>query len=237
MGVVYAIRNLLNGKCYIGQTKQKLTDRISKHLYAAEKGSDQLIHKAVRKYGVDNFSMEVVMECGSIEELNACEKAMIEHYGSMVPLGYNLKSGGHNVRYSEESRLKMSAAHMGKKLSSEHKRKIGEKCKGLQGPWKGKKMSNEHKNNISKGHKGKKHSDATKLKISKAKLGHNNPMYGKSGSDHHNSKTVTLVCPNGDIDFFGSLTEACKAYDLDIRNLSAVVLGKRRSHKGFKVCW
>lgn len=58
----------------------------------------------------------------------------------------------------------------GKKLSEEHKRKIGESGKGNKSNL-GKKLSEEHKKNISDGGKGKKRSDSTKLKMSESKLG------------------------------------------------------------------
>jgi group I intron endonuclease len=65
----------------------------------------------------------------------------------------------HNVSHSEESKQKMSKAHMGKKLSEEHKQKISNANKN---------RSEETRRKISEGNKGKKTSDETKLKISKA---------------------------------------------------------------------
>jgi HNH endonuclease/NUMOD3 motif len=54
---------------------------------------------------------------------------------------------------SLESRMKMSLAHKGKKLSKEHKRKIGESCrlKCTGNTWKGKRLSEEHRANIRNG--------------------------------------------------------------------------------------
>jgi group I intron endonuclease len=235
MGIIYSLKNKLNGKCYVGQTTQSVEQRLSKHMSAARCDSTQLIHKAMRKYGIKSFHIEILGSYQNQKELNVAETKFIEELNSMVPNGYNLKTGGHNTVYSEESRLKMSLSHIGKKLSEEHRLRISKGCKGLPGPWQGKKLSSKHRNSISEGNKGNKHSKSTKKKLSAAKIGPLNPMYGKTGKDNPNSKVILLERPDGKIEKFDSLTNACIKYNLDIRNLSAVFTGKRKSHKGFKI--
>jgi len=235
MSLIYKIENKINKKCYIGQTIQKLSQRLYQHMYAASNNSLQLIHKAIRKYGIDNFHIEVVKICNTQHELNLYEEKMILKYNGMVPYGYNLKTGGHHIKYSKESRLKMSLAQKGKVLSIEHRNKISTSCKGKPGPWKGKKFSKNHKQNISNGNKGKVLSKLTRDKIAATKIGSKNPMYGRLGEDHPNAKKVTLQHSNGSVEEFNSLSDACRKYNLDVRNLSAVCLGKRNSHRGFKL--
>lgn len=62
MGIIYRIINLINGKQYIGKTINTITERWNKHCYEAftpqNKGYNFLIHKAIRKYGKDNFIIE-----------------------------------------------------------------------------------------------------------------------------------------------------------------------------------
>ena len=234
MGIIYLIKNKANGKCYVGQTTQKLKTRIAKHVNAANNGSTQLIHKAMRKYGIDSFDITILENCDN-KDLDRLENKMIKTYRGMVPSGYNLKGGGHSSRYSKESRKKMSLAHKGIPLSEEHKRRISQSCKGNIGPWKGKKFSKAHRENISKGNSGKKFTEETKLKISKALTGKNNPMFGKTSGKNPNAKPITLILPNGKLEKFNSMTDACNKYDLDIRNLSVVAAGRRKSHKGFGV--
>ena len=55
MGYIYAIRNLVNSKVYIGQTREPIQTRYKKHIYSANKGCHYAIHKAMRKYGIINF--------------------------------------------------------------------------------------------------------------------------------------------------------------------------------------
>lgn len=54
---------------------------------------NSLIHRAIRKYGIDNFVVETICEC-SEEELNSKEQYYISLYNTMVPYGYNVLAGG-----------------------------------------------------------------------------------------------------------------------------------------------
>lgn len=68
-------------------------------------GKKYAIHKAIYKYGWDNFTKEIVMEC----EFD-WEKIFIKEYNTLSPNGYNLTTGGDDDRPSDESRQRMSAA-------------------------------------------------------------------------------------------------------------------------------
>ena len=67
--IVYKIENLINGKIYVGQTKQKIEKRIEQHKYS----KNSLIGKAIQKYGLENFHYEIIEVCNSDEELNERE--------------------------------------------------------------------------------------------------------------------------------------------------------------------
>ena len=53
-GFIYIIKNTINKKVYIGQTKVSVYIRWKEHLRHTSYG-DQLINRAMRKYGVNNF--------------------------------------------------------------------------------------------------------------------------------------------------------------------------------------
>jgi len=55
MGLIYLVRNRLNGKCYLGKTEQSLQARKANHQCRAKKGSDAFFHRALCKYGFDAF--------------------------------------------------------------------------------------------------------------------------------------------------------------------------------------
>ena len=89
--IIYKITNLINDKVYVGQTMQKLSTRISRHLNG--RGS-RILKAAVEKYGKDNFKIEVIATASSIERLNALENQLIKACNSISPNGYNIRSGG-----------------------------------------------------------------------------------------------------------------------------------------------
>lgn len=88
---IYKITNLLNNKCYIGQSIN-IEDRFKKHKNAND---NFVIHVALRKYGIHNFSFEIIEEC-NISQLNHREKYWISFYNSLIPNGYNMIEGGSN---------------------------------------------------------------------------------------------------------------------------------------------
>lgn len=136
---IYGIRNLINGKIYVGKTGMNFGDRWDSHRSLLNNGKHDNPHlqNAWNKYGQDNFEFIVIEDC-SIEELDDKEKYYIKIYKDLN-LAYNIHDGGNEGN------------NLGKHLSEEIKRKIGEK---------------NRINNI-----GKKHSDETKKKMSQAHQG------------------------------------------------------------------
>lgn len=54
-GIIYKITNLINGKCYIGQTVTTIKSRFSKHFYCSKgKNIRSGISQAINKYGKKN---------------------------------------------------------------------------------------------------------------------------------------------------------------------------------------
>lgn len=88
---IYKIENLINHKIYIGQSIE-IEKRWLKHLSAKD---DFIIHKALRKYGKDAFSFQILEEC-DIMELDEKENYWINFYNSIIPNGYNMIPGGSN---------------------------------------------------------------------------------------------------------------------------------------------
>ena len=91
---IYKITNLINNKSYIGQSIDIYT-RWHQHKYADCKPST--IHKAIRKYGLKNFSFEIIEQCKK-EELNEREIFWITYYDTYNQ-GYNLTIGGKGQSY------------------------------------------------------------------------------------------------------------------------------------------
>lgn len=96
--IYYAISP--SGKGYVGQTTQLLRQRIATHKNFAEKERDNFVfHKAIRKYGFDNFTWEILEEnIQTIEELNEREQYWIKEKRT-YPDGYNMTPGGDNYEH------------------------------------------------------------------------------------------------------------------------------------------
>lgn len=92
-GRIYKITNNINGKLYIGQTVYPLSYRYTNHLSDARNGRGYAMASAIRKYGQNNFKIELVEECDE-DQLNDLEVKYIKQYNSVTPNGYNLTHGG-----------------------------------------------------------------------------------------------------------------------------------------------
>lgn len=94
MGFIYIIRNTINTKVYVGQTKKSIQQRFRQHVYEANRGCHYVIHKAMRKYGIDNFYIQPIEQCDD-SLLNDKEIYWIKFYKSNNPkYGYNMTEGG-----------------------------------------------------------------------------------------------------------------------------------------------
>ena len=82
--LIYKISNKLNGKFYIGCHKTKNKDD-------GYMGSGVALKKAYEKYGIENFTKEIIFECESVEEMFEMESQLVE----VGPHTYNLMEGGH----------------------------------------------------------------------------------------------------------------------------------------------
>ena len=67
MGQIYLITNKINNHKYVGLTTSSITKRWREHINEALNGnaSHSLLHKAILKYGADNFDLEILEECDS----------------------------------------------------------------------------------------------------------------------------------------------------------------------------
>lgn len=111
---IYKITNLINDKAYVGQTfRPDPSIRWLEH----KSHKESLIGKAIKKYGEEAFSFEIIDTCESIEELNRKEIEYINKLNTMKPNGYNLFEGGWNRKLSIEARRKISWARKGIKTA------------------------------------------------------------------------------------------------------------------------
>ena len=191
----YMVTNNINGKVYVGSHSWS-GEGIDPNYY----GSGTAITRAVKKYGKENFQVEVLYYYETAEECRADEERILTEYNVRdCPYSYNCKNsavGFTSEDMTDEIRQKISQANKGKTISEEHRKKLSQAHKG-------KTKSEEHRKKLSQTLKGRIISDATRQKISQtlkrktaseeyrqklsqAMTGKNNPMYGKRGKDSPN---------------------------------------------------
>ena len=94
---IYKITNQINGKCYVGQSvniKRRWRSHKTKAFNPLDTQYECPLYRAIRKYGLENFSFEILEECLK-EELNEKESSYIKKYNSnSESCGYNLTPGG-----------------------------------------------------------------------------------------------------------------------------------------------
>lgn len=237
---VYMHKNKINGKVYIGITKQKTNSRWRKG-----KGyKDSKFRNAIDKYGWDNFEHIILFKHLSKE--NACNKEieLIKKYNSNDRnFGYNVSTGGDSGsvgthrKMTNEHKEKDRIAHLGEKngmygrkgakhpnygkhLSEETKRKMSEKLKGHI-PWnKEKKLTEEHKLKVSIETKKAMQRPDVQEKLHKK----------KNITNKYNWKKV--ICVETNI-VYESIHEAERKTKCGNASIVAVCKGKRKTCGGY----
>lgn len=193
-GIIYVYTNLINGKKYIGLTTRKMKNRHREHLNVSKNkiesyDTNVVFHNAIRKYGIENFTLEILHSDLNLVDLNSLEKYYINFYDSLAcKNGYNVSSGGSNGNpYAgktkeeiEEIKRKMIESHKNiptwwDNATDEEKERRNKK---LSESLKGRERTEEHCKHLS---------DA--LKSSNKNKDENHPMYGK----HHTEKSKTKI--------------------------------------------
>jgi group I intron endonuclease len=172
--IIYKATNLINNKIYIGKTIRTLDDRRKAHIIESH-NSKVYFHDAIRKYGENSFSWEVLTEADSESKLNVLEKFYIACYRKMGVL-YNLTDGGDGLsgyKHTEESKKKIGEAAKKVIKTDETRKKLSIANKGKK-PWCAGKtgiFSEEMLKKLSDIKKGKTHTAEAREKMSKARKG------------------------------------------------------------------
>lgn len=184
---VYKLVNKIDNKYYIGVRSCDGDPLIDKYY-----GSGSRIRNAVKKYGIESFSKEILRVCETREDAFMLEKDLVNDETLKDPFCYNLCGGGAGPStFSSETREKMSisaslrfgelGSMYGKMHSEEHKRKMSELMRGHVVSEKTRiavSLSNSNRvvtettrAKLSEANRGKTISNSHKLAISKANTG------------------------------------------------------------------
>jgi group I intron endonuclease len=122
---LYKITHKPSGRIYIGQSKNLRKRKTAYKNCGGSGNSNSVIRRAILKHGWDSFCFEVMVYVEGQEYLNNLEKSAIAAYGCLVPNGFNVEIGGNYSPMSESTKALLSEAKKGRRLSEEHKAKIG----------------------------------------------------------------------------------------------------------------
>ena len=185
---IYLITNIVNQKRYVGFTSRRPQQRWSDHkVDAANPKRGSVLHKAMRKYGIENFLFEVIYCSKEKDYIISMEEFFIREYDTITDngKGYNCTYGGEFHEVSQISREKMAIAKdgklnhfYGKKHNEDSKRKMSDSLTGTKKNISdetkaalliyrsNRVISDETRNAMSLGQRGRKHSEETKEKMS-----------------------------------------------------------------------
>lgn len=100
--LVYCYTNKINNKKYIGITSRSIDEREASHIYESRNKSNKCYNtpfkRAIRKYGIDGFTREIIDVVDSLEDACELEKFYIKEYKTYYKYknsnGYNATIGG-----------------------------------------------------------------------------------------------------------------------------------------------
>lgn len=208
-----------SGKIYIGQTSQTIKGRAG--INGQKYWDSPLFYNAIKKYGYENFSSEILYTDLTLEEANYWESYYIEKFHSNNrQYGYNLTSGG-SEQYiiSDSTKEKMRQSHLGLKHTEEAKKKIGD------------------------AHRGKVLSEETKNKMSKTRIERKipAPMLGKTLSQEAKEKIGRknghqVYCEETKTIYF-SAAEAGRQLNVSPTHVRRCCRKECKSAKGYHFCY
>lgn len=84
---IYRVTNKVNGKIYIGKHQ-------TKNLEDGYMGSGKNLKRAIKKYGIENFTKEILFIFDTEEEMNSKEKELVTEEFCLREDTYNICEGG-----------------------------------------------------------------------------------------------------------------------------------------------
>lgn len=219
---IYKITNKINGHFYIGYTKLTIEKRFKLHIKSTT--TKMPIVLAIKKYGVQNFKIELLHQFDNKKEATDCEIQLIEelkpeyniHQGGTGGAMYGPMNGMFGKKHTEEWKKNKRKSMLREKnpmFNKTHKpeiKKVLSELKIGHTPWNKNRKGVYSKETINKWKKPKTEEHKNKLK-----------------------KQYTFISPNNQKIMVHGLTEFCIKNGLNKGAMSEVWNGKRLQHKGW----
>lgn len=245
--IIYKITNIINHKCYVGQTVKCIRWRLKEHIRQSKYNkTNSYFHRAIRKYGWDSFKWKILCECDTKKELDEMEFHFIKQYHSYVSeYGYNLTWGGEgNQLFGKDNPMygKIRYDMLGDKNFAkrpEVRKKISDIKKGCKRP----DLSLRNKNNSGKSYEdiyGVEKAKKIKEQQSKSRMGKKyKPMTQKGKDNISKAKCVyqyEMISPEGKVFIIDNMNKFAINQNLNKSSLLNLVHGRNKKgiHKGWK---
>lgn len=229
---IYKITHKATGKIYIGQTIKNSNTRWLKHCADAENGKiNTLIARAILKHGREAFLVEDVCSALSAEHLDSLEVELIKRFNSMMPVGYNMLSGGgksYQRNRTESQRCRIREIQLGKRASLSTRLKMSKSAKERIST---KGLTNSQKASLLLGHKTLKGKPAWN-RGTKVTSDNTLRLLSEShkGQIAHNKRAI--LCIETDTRY-ESIKHAAIDLKLQSGHICNVLKGKRKSTGGY----
>lgn len=179
---IYQIRNLVNGKIYVGQSVD-LYKRKHTHFSMLRwdyRSENVILRKAYKKYGEENFVFEVLVYCEP-HELTRYEQGLVDGLNPAYNIRRECMETNKGVAPSKEHRDRISAARMGHEVSEITRRILATYTGEKNGKF-GKPVSEETRTKLSIAASRQWADESKRLR------GEKNPMFGKKMSAESRKK-------------------------------------------------
>lgn len=228
---IYKITNIKNNKFYIGKSVN-IYKRWQEHCRIIDNCP---IHKAIQKYGKNNFKFEIIEQC-SQEELNDKEIYWIKYYNGYESFNcYNATRGGdgasHPIKLSHDELLQIIS------LLKENKKTIVEIANMF-------KVSTKTISDINNGHSRILENEKYPIRENKYD-GHLTiqkkqyvPIYTKTGKEiqsYHSIQVAQYDLFQNLIEIYPSIREAARAIKCNPESIRKAI--KSKTHKSCGFLW
>ena len=150
---IYKTTNLINHKFYVGMHS---TDNLDDGYI----GSGTVLARAIRKYGKENFTKEILEFFPDRESLRKREGEIVNENFVNDKMCMNVKLGGEKGNFGTSMSNRKSSP-----LSESHKANISNSCKGKAGKYE---KTEEHRQKLAEANLGKKQEKETREKRSES---------------------------------------------------------------------
>lgn len=208
VGIIYRHVYTVDGRSYIGQSINGIHIRNKSH----KKSKDEThFHRAIRKYGWDKFTTEILHENIDPMYLDEWEIYYISKYDTYGENGFNMTSGGNGIR--------------GYKHTDEHKHNLSNKMKGVNNHFYGRSHSDETRDLISESRRAERNPNFGK----QLSIEHRT----KIGKSHFKSVQQWSHDGNTLVNVYKSIDSAATAIGRSASGISQCLRGVQKTSGGF----